>query len=148
MTWALAGGSDLDKHVGHKIQVTGKTAWDSMDHGKTPETTSAHDGGRNVRYHVDRRRPGAAQRPARRSAASGRTVRQDDCTELFVKPTDGVTRSPHLQPCSRPHLVRTPTHISGNYTAGSGNGPDRRHSNQFQATALHSPAAYGTRFVV
>jgi hypothetical protein len=41
MTWALAGGSDLDKHVGHKIQVTGKTAWDSMDRSKMPETTSA-----------------------------------------------------------------------------------------------------------
>ena len=24
--WTLAGGTDLDKHVGHKIQVTGKTA--------------------------------------------------------------------------------------------------------------------------
>jgi hypothetical protein len=24
----LGGGSDLDKHLGHKIQVTGKTSWD------------------------------------------------------------------------------------------------------------------------
>src|SRR6478752_9971251 len=24
MTWELTGGKDLDKHVGHKIQVTGK----------------------------------------------------------------------------------------------------------------------------
>jgi hypothetical protein len=41
MTFALAGGTDLDKHVGHKVQVTGKTAWDSMDRGKTPGATSA-----------------------------------------------------------------------------------------------------------
>jgi hypothetical protein len=27
-TLALVGGSDLDKHVGHKIQVTGRSAWD------------------------------------------------------------------------------------------------------------------------
>ena len=27
-TWVLGGGSDLDKHLGHKIQVTGKTSWD------------------------------------------------------------------------------------------------------------------------
>jgi hypothetical protein len=28
MTWTLAGGTDLDKHLGHKIQVMGRTAWD------------------------------------------------------------------------------------------------------------------------
>jgi hypothetical protein len=34
------GGSDLDKHVGHKVQITGKTSWDStMSHGST--TTAA-----------------------------------------------------------------------------------------------------------
>ena len=27
-TWVLGGGTDLDKHLGHKIQVTGKTTWD------------------------------------------------------------------------------------------------------------------------
>jgi hypothetical protein len=27
MTWSLSGDSDLEKHVGHKIQVTGKTTW-------------------------------------------------------------------------------------------------------------------------
>jgi hypothetical protein len=27
MTWMLSGDSDLEKHVGHKIQVTGKTTW-------------------------------------------------------------------------------------------------------------------------
>ena len=33
MSWTLSGGNDLDKHVGHKIQVTGKTTWDSsMNH--------------------------------------------------------------------------------------------------------------------
>jgi len=38
MTWKLEGGSDLDRHVGHKIQVTGKTEWkDSM----RPGTSSA-----------------------------------------------------------------------------------------------------------
>src|SRR4029079_5026013 len=29
MNWMLSGGNDLDKHVGHKIQVTGKTPWES-----------------------------------------------------------------------------------------------------------------------
>jgi len=40
MSWALAGGTDLDKHVGHKIQVTGRTAWDAMDHSR-PDTAAA-----------------------------------------------------------------------------------------------------------
>jgi len=44
MSWALMGGSDLDKHVGHKIQVTGKTAWDSTMAGRTPDSTSAAAG--------------------------------------------------------------------------------------------------------
>ncbi len=41
-SWALSGGTDLDKHVGHKIQVTGKAAaMDStMDH-RNPDTTQA-----------------------------------------------------------------------------------------------------------
>ena len=39
-TWALSGGTDLDKHVGHKIQVTGKAAMDAMDH-RNPDTTAA-----------------------------------------------------------------------------------------------------------
>jgi hypothetical protein len=39
-TWTLSGGSDLDKHLGHKIQVTGKTSWNgAMDHGRTSTTT-------------------------------------------------------------------------------------------------------------
>jgi hypothetical protein len=44
ITFALAGGTDLDKHVGHKIQVTGKTAWDAMDKGKMPDTPTAAAG--------------------------------------------------------------------------------------------------------
>jgi hypothetical protein len=44
-TWALSGGTDLDKHVGHKIQVTGKATMDpAMDHGRTPDTTAAAAG--------------------------------------------------------------------------------------------------------
>jgi hypothetical protein len=43
--WMLAGGSDLDKHVGHKIQVTGRTAWDNaMDRSRTPDTTTSATG--------------------------------------------------------------------------------------------------------
>ena|SRR2546423_5731374 len=29
MSWSLQGGSDLDKHVGHKIQVSGRTSFDA-----------------------------------------------------------------------------------------------------------------------
>jgi len=43
MNWMLMGGSDLDKHVGHKIEVTGKTEWDhSM--GRTSTSTAAGAG--------------------------------------------------------------------------------------------------------
>jgi hypothetical protein len=42
MTWTLMGGTDLDKHVGHKIQVTGKTTWDSsMSHTSTASAAGA-----------------------------------------------------------------------------------------------------------
>jgi len=42
MSWALTGGTDLDKHVGHKIQVTGRTGWESaMDHSRMPDSTAA-----------------------------------------------------------------------------------------------------------
>ena len=45
MSWALMGGTDLDKHVGHKLQVTGRTGWDStMDRSRTPDTASATAG--------------------------------------------------------------------------------------------------------
>jgi hypothetical protein len=36
-TWALVGGSDLDKHVGHKVQVTGRAASEAAH----PATTTA-----------------------------------------------------------------------------------------------------------
>jgi hypothetical protein len=42
MSWALMGGTDLDKHVGHKIQVTGRSSWDgAMDHSRMPDTSAA-----------------------------------------------------------------------------------------------------------
>jgi len=43
MTWMLMGGTDLEKHVGHKIQVTGKTSYDaSMSHpGSTASAAGA-----------------------------------------------------------------------------------------------------------
>jgi hypothetical protein len=42
MSWMLSGGNDLDKHVGHKIQVTGKTTWDpSMNHTSTNSPAGA-----------------------------------------------------------------------------------------------------------
>ena len=45
MAWALMGGTDLEKHVGHKIQVTGRTAWNNtMDHSRTPDTSTAGAG--------------------------------------------------------------------------------------------------------
>jgi len=48
-SWALAGGSDLDKHVGHKIQVTGRTSWDSaMDHARTPNAAAPATGTSSV----------------------------------------------------------------------------------------------------
>src|SRR2546425_9939141 len=37
MMWKLSGGSDLDKHVGHRIAVTGK----AIDRDGTSTTTSA-----------------------------------------------------------------------------------------------------------
>ena len=40
-TWALSGGTDLDKHVGHKIQVTGKAAMDSTMDRRQPDSTAA-----------------------------------------------------------------------------------------------------------
>jgi hypothetical protein len=41
----LAGGSDLEKHVGHKIQVTGRTEWNNpTDRSRTPETSTSAAG--------------------------------------------------------------------------------------------------------
>lgn len=48
--WALSGGTDLDKHVGHKIQVMGRTTWDASMAGKpmtgttTPGATTGTTG--------------------------------------------------------------------------------------------------------
>ena len=39
MTWTLMGGTDLDKHLGHKIQVMGRTTWDASMAGKAMPTT-------------------------------------------------------------------------------------------------------------
>jgi len=41
MSWMLTGNDDLEKHVGHRIQVTGKTTWDgSTDRNRTSASTS------------------------------------------------------------------------------------------------------------
>ena len=41
-SWTLTGGSDLDKHVGHKIQVTGKAAMDnSSASSRMPDSPTA-----------------------------------------------------------------------------------------------------------
>jgi len=51
----LTGDSDLEKHVGHRIQVSGKSAWDgSMDHGRTSTGTAGTAGS------TTEARPGAA----------------------------------------------------------------------------------------
>jgi len=64
-SWALSGGTDLDKHVGHKIQVTGKTTWDpAMSHtsAASPDptstaggaaTTAGTSGSRGMQPHLD-----------------------------------------------------------------------------------------------
>jgi hypothetical protein len=42
MTWKLEGGTDLDKHIGHKVEVTGHTDWaGAMDRGRNPGDTTA-----------------------------------------------------------------------------------------------------------
>lgn len=43
-TWMLMGGSDLDKHVGHKIQVTGKAADSMSSTGTTAGSTAGTTG--------------------------------------------------------------------------------------------------------
>jgi hypothetical protein len=45
MSWVLSGHSDLDKHLGHTIQVSGKTrSSGAMDHGRTSTTTASGAG--------------------------------------------------------------------------------------------------------
>jgi hypothetical protein len=39
MSWKLQGGSDLERHVGHTIQVTGRTEWN--EHSATTSSSSA-----------------------------------------------------------------------------------------------------------
>lgn len=39
MSWKLEGGTDLDRHVGHEIQVTGRTDWN--EHSMSSSTTTA-----------------------------------------------------------------------------------------------------------
>jgi len=66
MNWMLSGGTDLDKHVGHKIQVTGKSTFDpSMNHtsaaspdptttaGATAGTTGTREGSRGTQPRLD-----------------------------------------------------------------------------------------------
>ncbi|HXR41625.1 MAG TPA: hypothetical protein VN738_04405 [Acidothermaceae bacterium] len=65
VNFMLSGGSDLDKHVGHKIQVTGKTTWDpAMSHtsAASPDptstaggaaTTAGTSGSRGMQPHLD-----------------------------------------------------------------------------------------------
>lgn len=40
-TWKLKGDNDLEKHIGHKITVTGKTAWDASHSASSTSTTAA-----------------------------------------------------------------------------------------------------------
>lgn len=48
MSWTLEGGHDLDKHVGHKIEVTGHTEWNASSSASSTmptatSTTTPHD---------------------------------------------------------------------------------------------------------
>ena len=40
MSWVLKGGNDLDKHVGHKIQVSGRTSYDATASSPSPKGTA------------------------------------------------------------------------------------------------------------
>jgi len=64
MNWTLMGGSDLDRYVGQRVQVTGKTTWDSsMSHASTataqPTTTTAGTTGTLEQRRGDRDAKGA-----------------------------------------------------------------------------------------
>jgi hypothetical protein len=41
MSWRLEGGQDLDKHVGHEVQVTGHTDWSGSSSSSMPTTSTA-----------------------------------------------------------------------------------------------------------
>ncbi|HZT77353.1 MAG TPA: hypothetical protein VFA27_11885 [Vicinamibacterales bacterium] len=47
MSWTLEGGKDLERHVGHEIQVTGRTDWNehsSMSSSTSTTTTTGTSG--------------------------------------------------------------------------------------------------------
>jgi hypothetical protein len=47
MSWKLEGGKDLERHVGHTIQVTGRTEWSDRNATSTASTTTTKaDGAR------------------------------------------------------------------------------------------------------
>ncbi|HZR23195.1 MAG TPA: hypothetical protein VFA59_06385 [Vicinamibacterales bacterium] len=41
MSWKLEGGHDLDKHVGHKVEVTGHTEWNGSSSASTTSSTTS-----------------------------------------------------------------------------------------------------------
>lgn len=43
MAWKLEGGTDLERHVGHEIQVTGRTDWN--EHSMSSSTTTTGTSG-------------------------------------------------------------------------------------------------------
>jgi hypothetical protein len=40
MSWMVSGDNDLEKHVGHKVSLTGKTEWDPAMKSSTPPPTT------------------------------------------------------------------------------------------------------------
>jgi|SRR5579871_3721124 len=40
MSWKLEGGKDLERHIGHEIQVTGRTEWNEHAAASTTTTSS------------------------------------------------------------------------------------------------------------
>ena len=67
MSWLLQGGSDLDKHVGHKVQVSGRTSFDaSADHSRSSAPASGTASGSSATSTSS-----AASAPASGSTATG-----------------------------------------------------------------------------
>jgi len=86
MTWMLMGGSDLEKHVGHKIQVTGKTSWDGRS--STSSTASAAGAGTTA----------AEPNPTSTTAgAAGTTGTTGSLEEQRYKDRSKSTEHPHLE---------------------------------------------------
>ena len=107
MSWALTGGTDLDKHVGHKIQVTGRSSWDSaMDHSRMPDPAAA---GTTAGTTAAGTTAGATGTSGTTTTAAAEEMRKDtnanqprldvQSVKMIARavrnPTDGVTRSPH-----------------------------------------------------